>query len=78
MTPTDNATFYFLICLLKFEVKKTLHGVWLFSGATYRGEEETKGRREDTDHQTLSDNLPVPGSSNLNLSFSGAQQKVLC
>ena len=58
----------------------------LFAGPTYQGGEEAEARR-----RTLMSNLylisqywcdvekvTVPGSSNLNLSFSGAQQKAFC
>ena len=60
--------------------------IWLIGRSTYQGGEEA-----ETDSGALMkkfylishrwydvEKLSVPGSSNLNLSFSGAQQKVLC
>ena len=61
--------------------------LWLFGGATYYqgGEEAEVGNEELISNLCLTshrwydvEKLTVPGSSNLNLSFSGAQQKFLC
>lgn len=59
----------------------------LFGWTADQGEVEAEeGKGEGTDEQPLSDKplsidvekLTVLGSSNLNVSFSGAQQKFLC
>ena len=61
--------------------------LWLFGEATYYqgGEEAEVGNEELISNLCLIshrwydvEKLTVPGSSNLNLSFSGAQQKFLC
>ena len=90
----DNATFYFLIFLLEIlsenSISIPIHPemiyfwIWLFGGAACQG----IGRGGEwalmsnlclISHRWHDvEKLTVPGSSNLNLSFSGAQQNVLC
>ena len=92
----NNATFYFLIFLVKIwnenSISIPMHpGIiyfWirLFGGATYQGVKKVEagsgalmGNVCLKSHRWYDvEKLAIPSSSNLNLSFSGAQQKFLC
>ena len=65
---------------------KIMFWIWLFDGALYQGDEKAEARSWCTDEQPLLvshrlydvEKVTVTGGSNLKLSPSGAQQKVLC